>query len=198
MHGVTPIRLFILDALAHGEAHGHQLRSLAAEEYVELWTDIQVGGFYGTLKRLSVEGLIEAVRTETQGNYPERTVYAITDEGRDALAELHHDMLRKTLFRMDPFDLALSRARDISEGELRVVLSARRADYQHQRDSVHAQVHGPAGVAHRMTTVELHIVDHLLERLDAEIRWHDKLIADVSATAVSLAGNPFAGSGDAS
>lgn len=183
---MTPIRLFILDALTRGEAHGHQLRALAAEEYVELWTDIQVGGFYGTLKRLAVEGLVEPVRTETVGNYPERTVYAITAEGRDALIELQHDMLRKTLFRMDPFDLALSRARDTSEGELRVVLSARRADYRHQRDSLKSQVHGAAGLASRMTAVELHVVDHLIERLDAEIRWHDTLLADLPAIAASL------------
>jgi DNA-binding PadR family transcriptional regulator len=183
---VTPIRLFILDALAQGEAHGHQLRAMAAEEYLELWTDIQVGGFYSMLKRLATEGLVQAVRTETVGSYPERTVYAITDEGRDALAELHHDMLRKTTFRMDPFDLALSRARDISEGELRSVVAARRADYLHQRTSLHDQLYGDGGLSARMSTAELHIVDHLLERFDSEIRWHDKLLADVAATAASL------------
>jgi DNA-binding PadR family transcriptional regulator len=183
---VTPIRLFILDALARGEAHGHQLRALAAEEYLELWADVQVGGFYGTLKRLAAEGLVEAVRTETMGNYPERTIYAITDEGRDALAELQYDMLRKTTFRMDPFDLALSRAREITEGELRTVLAARRADYVHQRDSLHDQIHGSGGLAERMSVVELHIVEHLLTRLDAEIQWHDKLMTDLPATVQSL------------
>ena len=67
---MSSIRLFILDALSRGEAHGHQLRFDAAEEYIELWTDIQVGGLYSTLKRMAAEGLVQVVRTETVGNYP--------------------------------------------------------------------------------------------------------------------------------
>lgn len=27
--------------------HGHQLRLLAEEEHIDLWTDITVGGLYG-------------------------------------------------------------------------------------------------------------------------------------------------------
>ena len=184
---MSSIRLFILDALSRGEAHGHQLRAEAAEEYIELWTDIQVGGLYSTLKRMATEGLLEVARTETVGNYPERTVYAITDEGRDALSELRHDMLRRTGVRMDPFDLALSRAPDVSAGELRSILASRRADYAHQHDSLHEQLHGGGAVANKMTALELHLSDHVLERLATEVRWHDKLLADIPALVASFA-----------
>ena len=39
--------------------HGHQLRLLAEEEHVALWTDITVGSLYGAIKRLAAEELIE-------------------------------------------------------------------------------------------------------------------------------------------
>ena len=187
---MSSIRLFILDALLRGEAHGHQLRADAAAEYVELWTDIQVGGLYGTLKRMAVEGLLEIVRTETVGNYPERTVYAITEEGLDALSVLRHEMLRQTGIRMDPFDLALSRARDVPQGELRTVLAARRAEYAHEYDRLREQLHGDGALANRMTTLELHLADHVLERLSTEVRWHDKLIADIPGLVGSFADLP--------
>jgi DNA-binding PadR family transcriptional regulator len=44
--------------------HGHQLRLLAEEEHVALWTDITVGSLYGAIKRLAAEELIEEVRVE--------------------------------------------------------------------------------------------------------------------------------------
>jgi hypothetical protein len=41
--------------------HGHQLRLLAEEEHVALWTDITVGSLYGAIKRLAAEELNEEV-----------------------------------------------------------------------------------------------------------------------------------------
>ena len=107
---MSSIRLYILDALARrGEMHGHQLRLLAEQEHVHLWTDISVGALYGALKRLATEGLLAEVRTEREGSYPERQVYGITDRGREVLGDLHRQQLEQVWFRPDPFDLALSR-----------------------------------------------------------------------------------------
>src|SRR3954467_3626158 len=107
---MSAIRLFILDAFArHGEMHGHQLRLLAEQEHVHLWTDISVGALYGALKRLAGEGLLDEVRVEREGSYPERQVYAITDPGRKSLAALQRRPLAEVVFRPDPFDLALCR-----------------------------------------------------------------------------------------
>ena len=107
---MSSIRLFVLDALARrGDMHGHQLRLLAEEEHVHLWTDISVGALYGALKRLAGEGLLAEVRTEREGGYPERQVYGITDEGRVALAGLQQAALEQVVLKPDPFDLGLSR-----------------------------------------------------------------------------------------
>jgi len=82
---VSSIRIFILGALRErGPMHGHQLRLLFEEERLDLWTDITVGGLYGAIKRLAAEGLIEPVRTEQVGAYPERRVWQITDAGARA------------------------------------------------------------------------------------------------------------------
>ena len=89
---MSSIRLYILDALAEeGAMHGHQLRLLAEKEHVDEWTDISVGALYGALKRMHAEGLIDEVRTEREGAYPERQVCAITEAGRVALGELRYD-----------------------------------------------------------------------------------------------------------
>ncbi|WP_216364247.1 PadR family transcriptional regulator [Subtercola boreus] len=107
---MSSIRLYILGSLAQrGEMHGHQLRLLAEEEHVHLWTDISVGALYGAIKRLAAEGLIDVVRVEREGNFPERQIYEISDAGRQALAGLRLEQLSTLTFRSDPFDLALTR-----------------------------------------------------------------------------------------
>src|SRR5258706_14966243 len=89
--------------------HGHQLRLLADEEHVTLWTDFTVGSVYGAIKRLAAEGLIDEVRVERAGNYPERQVYGISAAGSRALATLRFNGLREVSIKPDPFDLALTR-----------------------------------------------------------------------------------------
>lgn len=185
---MSAVRLYLLDALSREPAHGHQLRLLAQEEHAELWTDLQVGGIYGTLKRLADDGLIEAVRTEREGNRPERTVYAITGEGRDALAVEHHEMLNKLVFRSDPFDLALSRAFELPEKELRAVITARRAQYAAREAGLRDSI---GKIAHRLSPAERQVTEHLLRRLALEVAWHDDLLEDVPALTEAPVAEPL-------
>src|SRR5260370_20128732 len=68
--------------------YGHQIRRDARVDRTELWSEVKPGSLYSALHRMQAEGLIEPVRTEQQGNLPERTVYAITGEGRRELRAL--------------------------------------------------------------------------------------------------------------
>ena len=92
---MSAVRLFILGALwKGGPMHGHQVRQAAQADRTELWTDIKPGSLYHALHRMAEDGAIRAVRSETVGSPPERTVYEITATG---LAEL--DAARATAFR---------------------------------------------------------------------------------------------------
>ena len=105
--------------------HGHQLRLLAEEEHVSLWTDITVGGLYGAIKRLAAEDLIEEVRVERAGAYPQRQVWAITDAGREALGALRLRALREIVIKPDPFDLAITRLCSDHLDDLPTIIAAR-------------------------------------------------------------------------
>ena len=123
---MSSIRIFILAALEErGPMHGHQLRLLAEEEHVGLWTDITVGGLYGAIKRLAAEDLIEEIRVERAGAYPQRQVWAITDAGREAVGALRLRALREIVIKPDPFDLAITRLHPDPLGDLPTIFSAR-------------------------------------------------------------------------
>ncbi|MEO5921832.1 MAG: helix-turn-helix transcriptional regulator, partial [Pseudolysinimonas sp.] len=167
-------RLFILGALdIEGEMHGHQLRQLAEKEHVDMWTDISVGALYGALKRLTAEGLIEEIRTEREGAYPERQVLRITEAGHEALHALRHNGLRDVVIKPDPFDLAIARF-DLEEaGDLPALIEARLARLRamHAESEAHTR-----GILQYLSVGEIHVMKHRAERLAAEIAWHEELV----------------------
>jgi DNA-binding PadR family transcriptional regulator len=172
---MSSVRLFILDSFArHGEMHGHQLRLLAEQEHLDLWTDISVGSLYQAIKRLVTEGLLTEVRLEREGSFPERQVFAITKPGLAALKDLRLEGLKHIWMKPDPFDLALARfdpdtlddlPRVVAErlGDLRSILAATLA--QHTRAQPYLSV------------IETHTMSHTVHRLNAEISWLEGVIA---------------------
>ncbi|GAA0992781.1 PadR family transcriptional regulator [Subtercola frigoramans] len=172
---MSSIRLFILGSLSqHGELHGHQLRLLAEEERVHMWTDISVGAIYGAIKRMAADGLIDVVRTEREGGYPERQVYAISMSGRRALDEERREGLEQVHLKPDPFDLALTRLDRTRLDDLQPVLEGRLVALKnvladalaaHQRAAPH------------VTVSESWALDHRTHRIRAEISWLEALLA---------------------
>ena len=183
---MNPTRLFVLGALArHGPMYGHQIRRDARIDRTELWSEVKPGSLYAALHRLQGEGLIEPVRTEQHGNLPARTVYAITAEGHRELRALRGEALREVALRPDPVDLALAASADLDEDTLRgffadrrEALATRAAFFARERDQAWPD----------QTPADDLIIDHVIARIEAELRWHDevldrigKLVADQGA-----------------
>ncbi|MEO6532127.1 MAG: PadR family transcriptional regulator [Pseudolysinimonas sp.] len=172
---MSSIRLYILGALAdEGDMHGHQLRQLAEKEHVDEWTDISVGALYGAIKRLHAEGLINEVRTERDGAYPERQIWGITLAGRIALENLRYDGLTEIVTRADPFDLAVSRLNLAKLDEIPVLLQNRLAQLNVLLAQDEAKL---ASISAYLTPLELVVMSHKTTRLRADIAWHENLLS---------------------
>lgn len=178
LHGaVTSIRLFVLGALARGgPMHGHEIRRLARTERTELWTDVKPGSLYAALHRLAAEGAIEQVRTDRDGNLPERVVYDITDAGRTEYLACRDAALRDAQLRPDPVDLALQNTGDLSEEQLSAAIAARRQALASQLETWR---HLRQFAAPYLQGLEDMTFRHAQARLEAEISWHDELLAAI-------------------
>src|SRR5258708_31638708 len=121
-------RLMALGILARsGPSHGHHIRRVAELTDVSEWGGVSVGALYRELRAMEREGLVEATRTERVGNRPERTVYAITDEGQLELTTLREQAIKPLFSSHDPLGVALLFASHGMEREdLRRILRARR------------------------------------------------------------------------
>ncbi len=174
---MSSVRLYILGALAgQGPMHGHQIRREAQTNRTELWTDIKVGSLYGALNRMADEGIIEAVRTERSGNMPARTIYAITELGRRELNVLRDATLREVRLRPDPVDLALQYSTELDPGAAVAAFVNRRAALAAELDAwqlLHAQAEP------YLRGTEPLSFEHRTFRLEAEIAWHDRVIAEL-------------------
>lgn len=171
---MSSVRLYVLGALAEeGPMHGHQLRLLAEKEHVHFWTEVSVGSLYGAIKRLATEGLIDELRVEREGNYPERQVYGISDAGRAALADLRRRGLSAVVVKPDPFDLAMARLDPDGLVGLAGTLEARLASLIALLAESEAQ---RARADQYLTVTERFVLSHKSARLTADIEWHRELI----------------------
>jgi DNA-binding PadR family transcriptional regulator len=175
-------RLMALGILARsGPSHGHHIRRVAEVTNVGEWGGVSVGALYRELRAMEREGLIEAARTEKVGNRPERTVYAITAEGRLELSMLREQAIRQLEYGPDPIGVALLfTADEVAREELRRILRARReilaikvAEVAADRDALLAKGHVDEFAAAIMRRAILHV--------EAEIHWHDEYDALLGA-----------------
>ncbi|WP_217562605.1 PadR family transcriptional regulator, partial [Streptomyces sp. GbtcB6] len=80
----SPLALAVLALLESGPLHPYGVQRL-----IKQWGKDQVINvtdrttLYRMITRLEAGGLIEAVETERDEGYPERTVYRLTDTGRE-------------------------------------------------------------------------------------------------------------------
>jgi len=153
--------------------HGHAMRLLAEQEHIDEWADVTVGAIYGAIKRLAAEGLIDAVRLEREGNYPERQVFDITASGRESLRSIRRQALETIVYRPDPVDLAIARLGADDIDDLEGILEARVAEL-HVR--IAEEETKPDRIGHHLTVTELYVTRHDLHRLRGELAWHQELL----------------------
>ncbi len=156
--------------------HGHQIRRAAQVDRTELWADVKPGSLYGALHRLEAEGVITALRTEQEGKRPARTIYAITDAGRAELQAQRDEALRDTRLRPDPVDLALQYSGDLAPADLMAVVAERRRALAGELAS---WLRLRATADPYLSALERLTFRHTLLRLEAELSWHDELLAQL-------------------
>jgi len=81
----TPVALSVLILLNERPMHPYEMRSLMRERGHDRAFRIRESSGYDTVSRLADRGFIEPVEVNREGRRPERTVYAITEAGRDEL-----------------------------------------------------------------------------------------------------------------
>ncbi|MFG2830809.1 PadR family transcriptional regulator [Streptomyces sp. NPDC048434] len=173
----SPLGLTVLTLLHHRPLHPYGIQRLLKQWGKEQVVNVgQRAGLYRTIERLQAGGLIAVRQTERDQQYPERTVYEVTDEGRAATREWLEQMLAVPKSEFPLFPAALSNMLMLDPDEVAPILERRAARLAAQRAGLERQsAEAPTGLP-RITLIEN---EYLLAVLDAEERWLHGVIDDL-------------------
>ncbi|UQS22573.1 PadR family transcriptional regulator [Amycolatopsis thermalba] len=90
---LTPMAMAVLELLHERPMHPYEMTQLMRDRHLEIRVAVKPGSLYHTVDRLLATGHIEVVETQREGRRPERTVYALTEQGRDAFVDRAKTML---------------------------------------------------------------------------------------------------------
>ncbi|MCX6405297.1 MAG: PadR family transcriptional regulator [Propionibacteriales bacterium] len=153
----------LLGILVDGPAHGYDVKRAHDTRFPGA-KPLAFGQVYAALGRLADDGAVEVVETPDASGGPERTTYALTDDGRERLRAwldeveppapaAADDVVRKTITALHAGGDAVAYLRRQREAHLEAMRRMVR-----QRDAA-------SDVAARVS------VDHAVAHLDADLQW---------------------------
>jgi DNA-binding PadR family transcriptional regulator len=90
---LTTLGVAVLELLHEKPMHPYEMSQLMRERHVDTRVKVKAGSLYHTVERLLDNGFIEIVDTQRTGRRPERTVYGLTEAGRDVFVARSQAML---------------------------------------------------------------------------------------------------------
>ncbi|MFD5388258.1 PadR family transcriptional regulator [Streptomyces sp. NPDC127074] len=173
----SPLGLAVLALLHYRPLHPYGIQQLLKQWGKEQVVNVgQRAGLYRTIERLQAGGLITVRQTERDQQYPERTVYEVTEEGRAVTREWLEQMLAVPKAEFPVFPAALSNMLLLSPDEAAPILERRAARLAAQRAELERQSAEAATGLPRITLIEN---EYLLAVLDAEERWLRGVLSDL-------------------
>jgi DNA-binding PadR family transcriptional regulator len=189
-HRSSPLALAVLSLLGVGPLHPYGMQRL-----IKLWGKdkvVNVGqraNLYKTIKRLRQEGLITIRQTERDQLFPERTVYELTEEGRQAALAWLAAMVSTPRNEFPEFPAALSFVMLLGPEETLKVLEQRAIPLREHLATLDRELGGQYGHLPRVTLLE---TEYQRAVTAAELGWVSGVIDDLRSGALSWSEEDFA------
>jgi DNA-binding PadR family transcriptional regulator len=186
----SPLALAVLSLL-----HAAPLHPYGMQRLLKLWGKdhvVNVGqraNLYKTIRRLDQAGLVTVRQTERDQQYPERTVYELTEAGRQATQGWLTEMLARPRNEYPQFPAALSFIMLLSPAEAAAVLAQRAAALRGQLTDLETEL---AKIAHLPRVV---LMDDEYQRAlyAAELAWLESVVADLRSGSLTWSYEQLAG-----
>jgi DNA-binding PadR family transcriptional regulator len=178
----SPLALAVLGMLIPGPLHPYGIQRLlkhwGKDEVVNVG---QRANLYKTIKRLNEAGLIAVRQTERDQQYPERTIYELTEDGRRLVPEWLASMLATVRNEFPQFPAALSFAMLLPPDQAQAALEQRAAVLRENLTRVEKTLQDYSDILPRVT-----LLDDEYQRAvtTAELNWIEGLLDDLRSGAL--------------
>ena len=181
---LTPPGIAILSLLWRRPMHPYEMRHRIRVQEIDRVIKVTHGTLYSTVERLAGTVLSQSIETSRDGRRPERTVYEITDPGRDQLL----DSLRSGLMRATPdypsLAMWLTFASLLDPDEVLLLLDRRsveaEANLSRMTAGIEAAVKSPSNAGRGLPRVHLIEVEYLIALQRAELDWLRATVEDIA------------------
>jgi DNA-binding PadR family transcriptional regulator len=102
------LALAVLSAVMERPMHPYEMASVLRERGKDRDMDIKWGSLYTVVRNMDKHGLLEATESVRQGGRPERTIYRITDAGREELVDWVSELISTPEREFFRFEAGLS------------------------------------------------------------------------------------------
>lgn len=177
------VRNAILGLLAQKPRHGYELHAAFSAVVGEANWDVKPAQVYTTLERLEESGLVQTKSDLGEGREPDRRIYAITRDGREALKDWFGDSI-PTEHQRDEFYVKLMIGLVSGEADpSRIIQTQRSRLYQELHDATTQR----DGFDPRTEVAQILLIDKAIMHLEADLRWLDMIEMRLEA----IKGQPF-------
>ena len=170
-------RLVILGLLRERPLYGYEIKRII-EEHMGDWTNIAFGSIYFALAKLAEEGFIKKAATRQEGNRPSRSIYQISDSGREEFMHLLHETWSDVERHYFAFDIGLAFIEALPIEEVKGHLHGRIGQLESSLQHLYAhqeEVLAMKEVSRKASA----IFEHSRVHLEAELAWTQGLLKKI-------------------
>jgi len=180
---LRPLGVVSLALLTERPMHPYEMYQLLVARSQDKTVKLRPGTLYHAINWLESAGFVVATGTEREGNRPERTTYAISDAGREALRRSVVAMLTEPAEEFPEFTVAMGEAHNLPR---EVVLGALRervafVEAECHRGGVHLDRANARGLPRRFILGG----EFALNRARADVAWLNSVIAQIESGELS-------------
>jgi len=189
----SALNLVVLASLVEAPMHVYRMQQLIEQRGKDRVVNVRSrASIYQTIERLERMGLVTAQETVKGATHPDRTVYAITDAGRETVTEWLREMLRATEGEFPSFVAAISLVMLLEPEDARAQLEQRADAIERAMAAADAELRSYPGLPrlvlleeeYRRTvrTAELAWLRGVVDDLRAgRLTWSEELIRELAA-----------------
>ncbi|SHI33003.1 PadR family transcriptional regulator [Streptomyces sp. 3214.6] len=164
----NPLALAVMTTLWQKPMHPYEIAQTLRSQGKDTSTKTNYGSLYTVVQNLEKYGFVEVTGVERQGNRPERTVYGLTEAGREETAEWLSDLIAIPAKEYPIFETALSLMAALPPDEVVRLLQTRLSSLEVQLASGRGALDKLYETLPRLFLVE---VEYQLHMVEAQVEW---------------------------
>lgn len=168
--------LHVMATLSMESLHPYEIAARMRAYGKENDLKIQWGSLYTVVRNLEKHGFIEAAETVREGRRPERTVYRLTDAGRQEMTDWLRELIGQPAREYPRLQTALSIVGVLPPDEVIRLIEQRLGILAVENESMRR---GLRGVAHEVPRLFLIEAEYQLALRDAEATWLTALLKEL-------------------